>query len=235
MTPAKAIAASLNRLAKLTNRELDAEALVFFADVLLQRLTPEEAQRAIHDWAMLSAKFPTPAELIRHVKGDAITARDEATETAAALLATIRRRGYTWQTLYRYEFASLEEAITAECGRIGWLVTQRMGGWKPLCEQFGDDEHASARLRDIAEIAIKAHKRGETNLLGAHTETKPNALVEHIAAQKQLSAAGETRPLKNEVEKNAEADEFFRKMREKLGYEKPHIGDAPPEAKVFTE
>lgn len=138
-------------MAVTTGRELTAEAIEFYLEIVFSKLTPEIALRALNEWAT-SAKgnrFPAPGELIALVVPDE---RDEANETATKMLSAIRRKGYVWSSTYRYDgYADFASALLEEFGSKGAGIVDRCGGWEAFCQQFDDQANGNARpqLRDM--------------------------------------------------------------------------------------
>lgn len=146
------VATRIGQLAKLYGQEKSADTVVFFVDVLLRRLSPDEACEAISRWAEKETRFPAPAALIQLIKPSP-DANDEATEMSMRLSTLIARRGYTWESTYRYDgYASIDEAITAEAGPLALDVVRRCGGWAAFCREWGKEEGntaARAQLRGV--------------------------------------------------------------------------------------
>jgi hypothetical protein len=85
--------------------------------------------------------------------------RDDAAELTTRMRAAIARRGYTWESTYRYDgYDSISEAIRAELGEPALFVVERAGGWRRFCEEWGGDvgdTSARAQLRGLCEVALK--------------------------------------------------------------------------------
>jgi hypothetical protein len=182
----------LGRVAKLTGRgDMTPDALAYFVGIVLEQVPEPQACAALRKWSISQARFPTPADVLKLALGEPATARDEATEVASAILKAISRRGYVWSDTYRYDgHASFDAALMAECGEAALLVVQRCGTWRRLCEEFGADEHARARLRDLAEAAIKSQTRVQARVAieQGRQSDQIKALVENIAAGTSMAA-----------------------------------------------
>jgi hypothetical protein len=160
----------LGAFAKITGRELSAEALTFYADVLLDELDPDEALAALRKWAASPRgdRFPSAGQLIG-IAHPEVEERDEANEAANKLLGLISRKGYTWSSTYRYDgHATLEAAINTEAGPGAWGVVEQCGGWPEFCRQFDQGLNSNARpqLRDLLESRSKIAQRSDAKLLG---------------------------------------------------------------------
>jgi hypothetical protein len=158
MKTATDVTAAVKSMARVFDRTLEGETIAFFARVLLNRLSADEACEAIAKWCATQARWPAPANIIGMVHPQ-VEARDEAAELVQRLRATIARRGYTWESTYRYDgYDSIDEAIMAELGDEGLAIVQRCGGWAAFCREWGGengDTSARAQLRGLCEAALK--------------------------------------------------------------------------------
>lgn len=174
------VVANLGRLSKICQRPIDdPEVLVFIADAVCSKLSPDQALIAIREWSVTKSKFPTPAELVA-IMIPPTTDRDVANELAARMLGAISRRGYRWGGLFQYDgHATFQQAMLAEFGdERGADIVDRAGGWPEFCRQYDPVQNTNARpqLRELAEAmgrregnvarAFLEAPRDETKLLG---------------------------------------------------------------------
>lgn len=152
------VARSVGKLARLYRNELDADTIEFYAEVLLRRMTPEQACDAIAKWAEAEPRWPSPGQIISLVHPKA-EAKDEAAELAQRLRVAISRHGYTWESTHRYDgHASIDDAIRSELGDAALSLVQRCGGWSAFCREWGGedgDTSARAQLRGLCEASLK--------------------------------------------------------------------------------
>ena len=169
-------------MARLYDRQqLDAETIAFYAQVLLRRLTAEQACDAIAKWAETETRWPSPGSIIALVYPKA-EARDEAADLALRLSVLIARKGYTWESTYRYDgYDSIDEAILIELGDDALALVHRHGGWAAFCREWGGedgDTSARAQLRGLCEATLK--HAGQRPALGPAKQRTQG--LEHIGA-----------------------------------------------------
>lgn len=152
------VVAGVGKLAKLYRNDIGSDTLVFYAEILLGKLTPDEACEAIHRWAARETRWPSPAHLIELVKPKQ-EPRDEAADLSQALLTLIARKGYVWESTCRYDgYSSAEEGVECELGEVAADVVRRCGGWASFCKEWGGEVGSGttrAQLRGLCESAAK--------------------------------------------------------------------------------
>lgn len=96
-------------------------------------------------------RFPFPPALIR-------IAMPQDTPIDNARLASIE----IWNAIGRYGWNNPDQARVS-MGSLAWLVVERSGGWRRLCEESGHSDAGimRAQLRDIAESLHRKSERGE--------------------------------------------------------------------------
>lgn len=148
------VVGALTSLAKLYDRQLEARTIVFYSDVILGKLTPDEACQAVSKWAERETKFPPPVGLIEIIKPK-IQTIDAATELSMRLSNLIARRGYTWDSTCRYDgYANVNDAVVGEAGHDAAEVVRRCGGWVAFCKEWGGESGntaARAQLRGVCQ------------------------------------------------------------------------------------
>lgn len=163
----KFVKIGLLKLATITGKTLDPEALNFFAEILSENITLPEFIQVTKKWASSRRTFPTPADLIEMAR-PLVQSEDEAQRAVSALIAAIRNHDYTWP-MYRnpahYKTGSFLGDLTLEVGDLGVLLVERWGGWGAICESFHDMEEGTfrAQLRDLTESTIRMAKAGKLN------------------------------------------------------------------------
>lgn len=177
---------AIAKLGKLYGRTFDdAGVLVFFAEAVCAKLTPDQALAAIKRWAVERDRFPVPAQLVAMIIPP-VTERDEANEMASAMVGAISRRGYTWPGLCRYDgYASFDEALIAEFGDTRAVeIVNRAGGWPQFCQQFDPMQNTNARpqLRDLIEskARLAAHN---AHRLQAPAPAQIEGVVDRLASK----------------------------------------------------
>lgn len=175
------VARQVGKLAKLYGREMTPDVIAFFVEILIGALSADEACEAIALWAKRETRWPAPAQIIALVRPIA-EARDEAAELAQRLRAAISRRGYTWESTYRYDgYDSIDEAILIELGDDALALVHRHGGWAAFCREWGGedgDTSARAQLRGLCEATLK--HAGQRPALGPAKQRTQG--LEHIGA-----------------------------------------------------
>jgi hypothetical protein len=150
MNPSQAIKESLIALATIAGKELNAVALNAYVDAMSD-LDPNDVLRALKDWLRTGKGFPYPADIRAKVMPE-LDDEDDAQDIANTVIKCISTCGYTNQD-------RAEEQI----GPRGWVVVQRMGGWKHLCETttHQNEGFLRAQIRDYAQTISKKLRRGE--------------------------------------------------------------------------
>lgn len=152
------VTAAITGMARVYDKAIEGETIAFYAKILLGRLTADESCSAIAKWCATQQRWPAPAHIIEVIYPQS-EVRDYATELATRLRTAIARRGYTWESTYRYDgWASLNEAIQNELGDEALSVVERSGGWQAFCREWGGDvgdTSARAQLRGLCEVALK--------------------------------------------------------------------------------
>lgn len=188
----------LGKVAKLVGRDINAEALVFFAEVVADAVPVDAARAALRKWAVSQSRFPTPSDIIGLVRGPELQPKQIAAETTTRMLGMISRRGYTWTDTYRYDgHETFEDAVRAEIGEEAIAVLNMCGGWQRFCQQFdeGTNGNVRAQLRDLLETQILRVKISQHRAsLDPPRAGAKNQLNEYGARQKELQAKQE-RPI----------------------------------------
>ena len=152
------VTAAITGMARVYDKAIEGETIAFFAKIILSKLTADQACESIAKWCATQQRWPAPAHIIEVVFPQS-EVRDEAAELSTRLRTAIARRGYTWESTYRYDgYESVTEAIVAELGDAALEVVERSGGWRRFCEEWGGDvgdTSARAQLRGLCEVALK--------------------------------------------------------------------------------
>ncbi len=184
----------LGKVAKLTGRDIGADALVFFAEVIAEAIPVDQARAALRKWAMSQSRFPTPGDLIGMVQGPQLQPKQMAAETTTRMLGMISRRGYTWTDTFRYDgHETFEDAVRAELGNEAIGVLNMCGGWQRFCQQFdeGVNGNVRAQLRDLLETQIVRTQMQQHRASLDPPRGKTDEIGEFIAKHKALRAARE--------------------------------------------
>lgn len=197
-------------MAQLYQHDGDGEMIAFYTQILLLKLSAVEACRAIAQWGATEARWPAPAQIIQLLKPmlkPMLKAKDAAGDLSQTLLTLISRRGYTWESTYRYEYPTLEEAIEREAGLEALAVVARCGGWANFCREWGGEQGdgtARAQLRGLCESAIIRAPTSAASLIAASSEKPKDAIGDYITKQKVIRA------------RDPIAEQFTAKMQEQL-------------------
>lgn len=194
----------LLKLATLTGKTLDPEALNFFAEVLSENITIPEFIQSAKKWASTRKTFPTPADLIEMARPP-IRSEDEAQRAVSALIRAIVDHGHVWPSYLnkaQYSTGTFQGDLMQEVGEVGCLIVERWGGWAAICDSFhGMDEGVfRAQLRDLTESTIRLAKAGKTNWLPELPKPARIELLEGGKGQpERIAAASLVEDLRNQI------------------------------------
>lgn len=174
----------LNTLARSANFELDQE-LIGIYDRFLSVHGYEKAFMALQDILVERNSrdpFPSVAEILRKM-GENIGDKTIADDVCSRMLASMRKHGWPWPDGYFMEdttkwsaikktkdgniqhwVGTFKEAVIIECGELGWAVFEKMGGYTPVCHEFGGTKNPQvfrAQLREICRSTIELAKAGK--------------------------------------------------------------------------
>lgn len=146
---------SLIGLSELFNRQLSKESLGMMAN-MLDDLEFEKVINAIHQYSMdgKNKTFPLPGQ-IRDLINPSINDDQLAVDVSTRLVHAMSKFGWT-----------NESAAKEFMGPIAWMIVEREGGWRSICERISDDDLGTfkAQTREMAKVFIIRHRNGSLGI-----------------------------------------------------------------------
>lgn len=162
-------------LAAYYQQKIGDEALVLYA-ADLEDLDLSATLQAMHRLRRQPGRrsFPLPGDIRDAVAPSEGSAAAKANEIAGKITAAITRFGYTQP-----------ERAQAYLGELGWLIINRMGGWRALCNSLLSSEMGTfrAQARDIAKAQL------ELEASGARRPRAPQLAAPRASGPKPLTSA----------------------------------------------